>query len=199
MGWLIYNHVPASIRNEIERLCTWTSKAGRGHPLLICQRGTVWYAAVRSEPHAGRSEGMSGGGSFETDAAGGYVFAAVFLTTRQDGGWGYKDMDETMGPREAQAPAKLLDMLSPTTSAYALEWRQRCRDHAARQSRSLKEGDVIALDEPLRFTDGAERRTFRVSKERLSFNRRASTIFTCTESGARCRISNIRQRGWSLI
>lgn len=49
MGWLIYNHSPASIRDEIARLCTWESESGRGYPVHISQKGTVWYAAVRNE------------------------------------------------------------------------------------------------------------------------------------------------------
>lgn len=44
--------------------------------------------------------------------------------------------------------------------------------------RSLKSGDVIRLDEPLRFSDGAERQTFRISKERLPGANRATTVFT---------------------
>ena len=198
MGWLIYSHTPASIRDEIARLCTWGNDAGRAYPVHICQKGTVWYAAVRSEPAGGRKEtGKDSTGSYETDATGSYTFAAVFLTTRQDGGWGYKDMDETAGPREARAPIKLIDMLSPTTSEWAQKWRQKCRDNAVRTSRTLKPGDVIRLEEPLRFTDGSERQTFRVSVVRPTGALRNRTIFICIETGAACRISNIRQRNWT--
>lgn len=138
MGWLIYNHTPASIRDEIARLCTWESEAGRGYPVHISQKGYIWYAAVRVEPKEGRLlSGHDATGDYETDAAGSYTFAAVFLTSREGGKWGYKDMDETMGPNEAQAPAKLLDLLSPTASEWAQKWRQRCRDNAALASRRL--------------------------------------------------------------
>ena len=196
MGWLIYNDAPASIRDEIARLCTWESEAGRGYPVHISQKGNVWYAAVRNEITGGTRNGP---GDFERDAAGGYTFAAVFLTTRQGGGWGYKDMDETMGPNEAQAPLKLLDLLSPTTSEWALKWRQKCRDNAALTSRPLKPGDVIRLEQPLRFTDGSERQTFRVSTDKYPGARRSRTVFVCTETGVTCRISNIRQRNWTRI
>lgn len=71
MGWLIYNHVPSSIRDEIPRLCTWKSEKGRGYPVLISRKGEVWYAAVRSEPAAGRLDtGMEASGDFKTDAFG---------------------------------------------------------------------------------------------------------------------------------
>ena len=102
MGWLIYNQTPACIRDEIARLCTWDNETGRGFPVLISRKGSVWYAAVRSEPATGRLvSGTDASGSFETDATGGYTFAAVFLTRREGASWGYKDMDETAGPVEA--------------------------------------------------------------------------------------------------
>ncbi|MGR3391826.1 DUF6927 domain-containing protein [Sagittula sp.] len=200
MGWLIYNHTPASIRDEIARLCTWTNEDGRGFPVLISRKGSVWYAAVRSEPATGRLDsGTDASGSFQTDATGGYTYAAVFLTRRENGGWGYKDMDETAGPVEAEAPAKLLDLLSRTRNAHALDWRQRCRSHAARTGRRLKAGDVIRFAEVLRFTDGSEGRTFRVNKERFAGANRASTFFTCIETGRDCRISRVMSRDWTRI
>ena len=181
MGWLIYNHTPASIRDEIARLCTWESEAGRGYPVHISQKGNVWYAAVRVEPKEGRlPSGLDATGDYETDATGGYTFAAVFLTSRENGEWGYKSMDETMGPNAADAPLKLIDLLSPTTNEGARAWRQRCRDNAALASRSLKAGDVIRLDQPLRFTDGSERQTFRVSTDKYPGARRSRTVFVCT-------------------
>ena len=198
MGWLIYPDTPACIRDEIARLSTWDSDKGRGFPVLISRKGSVWYAAVRAEPAAGRLDsGRDPTGHFETDATGGYIFAAVFLTTTGKGEWGYKDMDETSGPNQAQAPAKLLDLLSPTSAEYALDWRQRCRDHAARNSRRMKPGDVICLATPLRFSDGAELQTFRVSKEKWGRSHR--TVFISTETGGRYSISNIMSRDWTRI
>ena len=66
-------------------------------------------------------------------------------------------------------------------------------------SRTLKPGDVIRLEQPLRFTDGTERQSFRVSIERYPGRRRSTTVFTCLETGAACRISNIRQRTWTRL
>jgi hypothetical protein len=42
--------------------------------------------------------------------------------------WGYKDVDETMGPTRCDFPASWLELLSPTTSQWALEWRARARE-----------------------------------------------------------------------
>lgn len=200
MGWLIYPEPPACIRDEIARLCTWDSEKGRGFPVLISRKGAVWYAAVRAEPAAGRLEtGLDPTGHFETDATGGYVFASVFLTTAGRGEWGYKDMDESSGPVESEAPAKLLDLLSPTTAKYALAWRKRCRNNAARNNRRLKPGDVIRFTAPLRFADGSEGQTFRVRKERFAGAKRAMTFFTCVETGKDCQIGRIMSRDWTRI
>lgn len=202
MGWLIYNQAPACIRDEIARLCSGEDEARKSHPILISKIGTVWYAAVRTETKTGRSEtGLCPFGDYVTDATGGYVFAAIFLTTSKGGDWGYKSMGETCGPADhaAHAPEKLLALLSETTSEYARNWRERCRKNAALQRRTLKHGDVIRLDEPLRFTDGTERQTFRVSKQIFAGRKRAETVFICTETGAMCRVSNIKQRSWTRI
>ena len=138
MGWLIYPPTPACIRDEIARLCAGEDDTRRSHAVLISQKGTVWYAAVRVEPKEGcLPSGLDTSGDYETDATGSYTFAAVFLTSREGGGWGYKSMDETMGPNAAQAPVRLIEFLSPTRNEWAREWRQRCRDNAALASRSL--------------------------------------------------------------
>ena len=38
--------------------------------------------------------------------------------------WGYKDIDETMGPYHIDFPASWLSLLSPINNPYALEWRK---------------------------------------------------------------------------
>ena len=49
--------------------------------------------------------------------------------------WGYKDVDETMGPCDTSFPEAWLDLLSHIESRYALDWRQAVRDRAARDRR----------------------------------------------------------------
>lgn len=41
--------------------------------------------------------------------------------------WGYKDVDESMGPNEISFPYTWLDLLTPTDSQYANEWRARVK------------------------------------------------------------------------
>ena len=66
------------------------------------------------------------------------VFAVVCLVDynphASDGYiFGYKDMTENMGPYESDCPEPILDLLTPTDSAYAAAWRERCRANAARR------------------------------------------------------------------
>lgn len=50
-------------------------------------------------------------------------------------GWGYKDVDETMGPYKLDFPVSWLDLLSPCDSEYAVEWRKKVRERAAEMAR----------------------------------------------------------------
>jgi hypothetical protein len=56
-------------------------------------------------------------------------------------------MDETMGPVESRCPERILDLLTPTDSEYANEWRARCRAfHAASKARpKIKVGMKLEL------------------------------------------------------
>ena len=54
------------------------------------------------------------------------VWALVVLTATDGREFGYKDMDETMGPGYYDCPIGILKLLSPTDNAYAKEWRKNC-------------------------------------------------------------------------
>jgi hypothetical protein len=69
------------------------------------------------------------------------VFALVVLVDRRNGQFGYKDMDEGMGPYESECPQRILDKLTPTQNSYALAWRARCRAyHTAAAAREVRAG-----------------------------------------------------------
>ena len=115
-------------RRECDRLLTWCrwdengNVISSGEVIKSAMVGSTYYAAVRNKD--------------------GLVWAAVFLTcgrTRHDGtAWGFKDMDETMGPHEDKCPVSILDLLSPTDSQWANEWRDRCRKNAAKAAERRK-------------------------------------------------------------
>lgn len=82
----------------------------------------------------------------------GTVFAIICLTRwvpKDRYNFGYKDMDEDMGPCEDYAPARILDQLTATDSENAQDWRERCRRNL--QLPRIRPGDVIRLDRPAHF------------------------------------------------
>ena len=87
--------------------------------------------------------------------------------------FGYKDIDEAMGPCEAGCPPPILDLLTPTENALALAWRETCRAAAPSASLSISKADGtfagsarrttrprlrngwrLVFDQPVTFTDG---------------------------------------------
>lgn len=194
MGWTTYYRAPADPTAEIARLCTFETDDRKAIPVKICKRGSTYYVAVRVVMKVPTDAERD----FPLDASNAYTFAAVFLTSRRVDAWGYKDMDETSGPCDSEAPAAILDLLSVTTNQYALAWRERCRKFAALRARRLEDGATIRLADPLQFTDGQTRDTFRVIIGNFG-SRRKETRFQCVHSGALCRISRFRTRAWEKI
>jgi hypothetical protein len=109
----------------------------------------TYYAAVEIVPTDGPREVIA-------------VVCLVRYNPRDTEGYvfGYKSMDETMGPCEAECPVAILDLLTPTTGDYAFAWRERCRAATARRAAvpKLRDGDLVVFTEPIRFTDGSEHR-----------------------------------------
>ena len=117
-------------RYECDRLCTWCRKDKHGNVissgdvLKSAMVGSTYYAAVKDKN--------------------GTVWGAIILTcgrTKWDGtAWGYKDMDETMGPCEDKCPASILALLTPTDNQTANEWRERCRKNIAKAAEIRRNG-----------------------------------------------------------
>ncbi len=201
MGWTFYMNRPACVASEINRLCTFATEEKSAAPIKACLVGSTWYVAVRVQMLGGAAEpgGRDPHDAYDLDATGAYTFAAVFLTRIDGGEWGYKDMDECMGPNEAEAPLSLLKLLSPTARDYAVGWRERCRKTAALKSRTVTDGDVIKLAEPITFTDNVARTTFKVEVERYPGVKRAKTVFRCLDTDVRCRIKGFTKLAWGKV
>ncbi|MDT0576382.1 hypothetical protein RM533_09300 [Croceicoccus sp. F390] len=113
-------------------------------------------------------------------AADGYIF-------------GYKDMDETVGPSEATCPRSVLALLSPTLHPFALDWRRRCYRLLALKERRVNDGDLIRFPEPMRFTDGSEHREFRIRREGKK------AVLTLTDGRGRFKISGLLERRFEIV
>lgn len=198
MGWLFYTDRRisghADEKAEIIRICTNDTETLTQSVSRISKVGSVWYVAVRSVP---KPDAIFSQTQYVTDADGGYTFAAVFLISYDQGCFGYKDMDETMGPVQARAPLGLLARLSPLADSecYAHGWRKKCKAWAALPSYS--EGDEIRLAAPIKITDGSMVQDVR----RTHYMRRGRrmTCYANLKTGGLIRLSKVSLAGSQLI
>jgi hypothetical protein len=198
MGWLFYTdrriHGHAQEKAEITRICTFENDTLSQSPVKLSKIGPVWYVAVKSQPKPGAVFSQT---QYVADAEGSYTFAAVFLVSYDQGCFGYKDMDETMGPVQARAPLGLLACLSDLTDpdCYAQGWRKKCSAWAAIPS--YLEGDEIQLAAPVKLSDGST-----VQDVRRTHYKRRDRHMTCyanLKTGALIRLSKQSLAGSVLI
>lgn len=148
MGWTTYNASYYKDNGQIDRKAEcdayfMKSNAGYYEVVKSVMVGSVYYAAVKKLKKAQRDES----GKLicvpipEKEQR---VFAAIFLTSVDMKSYyynfGYKDMDESEGPYESNCPASILKLLSPTTSKYAIAWRERCWENINKK----KEGNTLS-------------------------------------------------------
>lgn len=118
------------------------------------------------------------------------VFALVMPFSRYGDEFIVKEQDEGMGPYDASAPAKILDLLTPTDSEYANRWRESCRENLAKReaAKKVKRGDKVRFAAPLTFTSGAVESEFEFESHS-----------TFRARGSRFRISRWREREFELV
>lgn len=131
----------------------------------------------------------------------GEVIALVFLLDFNGDGhfpFGYKDMEESMGPCEDECPERILKLLTPTTSEYALGWRKRCwaRIEARKARPRLTHGCVIRLDHALEFSDGARLDTFHVE---MTGRRKNIPVFKRVPGASGRYRFNWREAAYTLV
>jgi hypothetical protein len=104
----------------------------------------------RTIAHSARSNRLWAVREYERDGKP-VRYIALYLLRGDRDGWGYKPMDETVGPCEKDCPLKFLDLASPDPSGYAKQWREEVRAyHAAQRAKralikALKPGSVLQL------------------------------------------------------
>lgn len=140
MGW-IFSTRPATKAAFVKQLLHEQFSDGRWELIDQSLRGNNLWTLVR--PSAEESG----------------PFIVLFRLQRQDGCWGYKDMDESMGPYYYDCPLGFLDR-APEPEGHnrnhggtGRTWRDHVRDyHASQRQRQPRPrvGDVIRLD-PVRF------------------------------------------------
>lgn len=128
MGWLYGWH-------NKEELVTHLLNQGENFRVLIHRvvGNHLWAGFERTVPVTGEK----------------ITFVCLFLMAggggRDENRWGYKDIDESMGPCELDCPLSVLDatpLHDPENSQYAVQWRERVRAYHAEMAdkRKLKSG-----------------------------------------------------------
>ena len=199
MGWTSYCD-PSRVQGyadekaEIKRLCTFENDTLSQGPLQMSKVGSTWYAAVKTTPRLGVSLLSNG---YTPDDDGSYTFAAVILVKYHERCFGYKAMDETMGPCESRAPISLLKKLSPLCKpdSYAHAWRARCHDFANIPKFAI--GDVIKLGSPIKTQDGNEIKTVR--KDFYMRRGKKMPVYIDIDTGNRWRLEKVRFAGATLV
>jgi len=64
------------------------------------------------------------------------------LLGKNDGDWGYKGMDESMGPYYYSCPLPYLDMVPQVADA---NWREKVREYHRKQARTFTVGETITF------------------------------------------------------
>jgi len=179
MGWT-YFEKPMNVKQWFENHLTWESEAVSNRCLKSAVKFKEAYAAVETiNKTTGKRE----------------VWAAVFLlnyTRDSYYNFGYKDMEESMGPGYYNCPASILDLLTETESDYANNWREKCRKRSSKPK--LKVGAVIEFKEPLSFT-GWSASVF----EKVKYGRKRNIFRAVDGGGSLVRIqSSTLNREYSL-
>lgn len=184
MGWTTtHRHDWESEDDIIRRVFSGTNEHGRWEVLDLAWVGTTAYLAVRRTLPGGEE----------------YVFAGVALTARyakDHYNFGYKDMDESVGPSAADCPARILKALSPLDPAdpknrSAIDWRARCQANLDRRNalRRLKHGQVMFLPGGALFKGSDERQHYFVV-QKLGSRR----FFYALGAGFHCRLRGATAR-----
>ena len=116
MGWT-YSHKPKwqTVQSFLEERFNCVNESG-SWKILKC-KSSIREAYIALEViHTGQPRRVVG------------VVCLLGYDKKSHYNFGYKDMDEGMGPYSYNCPAEILDMLTPTDNEYALKWREKCRE-----------------------------------------------------------------------
>lgn len=165
MGWT-YCYVPKGTSLDFfKKMLTWETENSKNEFVKGAFASfKEFYAAVKT-----------------TDKATGrtytWAFVAMVNYTKGDYNFGYKDMEETMGPNIANCPKSILTLLSPleetienrkkdSSYGWAKAWRVRCWENVFQReaTNKLEDGVIIRFENPFRFTNGDSVQTFQLRK-----------------------------------
>lgn len=211
MGWS-YGPKPGNVKQYLMDLYTWNGEfcTSRALACRIVQLRTAYLAVERMHTATNTRR----------------VWAAVVLLDYRptdEYGFGYKDIDETMGPYDAACPEDILRLLTPLPAAQvytcvsadrwerdyrdqAKQWRRRCW-HLIRcraESATIKPGDRLRFNDALTISRLGRVDTFDYVGSVPRFGRTVRNVFRPVSNGTAVlasdvRIPDWRTRGWIRI
>lgn len=162
MGWTYYHKDHGrTAADEVRDHLTWESDISsyRALDVAVVKLRTAYAAVEQITKATGERK----------------VWAAVFLlgyAPNDEYNFGYKDMDESMGPCECDCPERILNLLTdPPLNEWAAQWRERCRANLAKRQATrglVKTGHTYELARSLSMRDGATLSIVTVVKRRGS-------------------------------
>jgi hypothetical protein len=78
-------------------------------------------------------------------------FIQLCILSKIAAGWGYKPIEESMGPYACSCPLKFLDMVPEPVGVYAGDFRKRVREYHARRNQKLSVGQIVKLTNGLNY------------------------------------------------
>ena len=154
MSWTSYHakyYKGSKIDRKAECDSYFTEGLNKGHYKIekSIVKGSVYYAAIRDlVKRVGSKEGENIYEPLPESEQN--VWAMVMLTSVDMKDWfnfAYKEIHEDMGPAYVDCPDSILNLLSPTESKWALEWREKCgkRNAARKELQKLPLGATIKV------------------------------------------------------
>lgn len=153
----------------------------------------------------------------ETGAVRGVIGIACLTSWRPNAefNFGYKDMDETMGPGIANCPKRIFDLLTPVeqlcadgvyhigrSAVWARQWRRRVAKRLAEKSArpALRRGMVLTFEPPIRFSWGPPYGKLRcVDAKRRHFTTDLDRPISSVEANFRLHRSTINRALLALV
>ena len=161
MGWTSYHathYKKGAVDRKAECDAYFMEGLNRGwyDILKSSMVGSVYYAAVKPLKKYSYNDENSEKVIVDIPINEQQVFGAVFLTSTDSKSYfnfSYKDMDETVGPCYYDCPKGILDLLTPTDSEWANNWRTKCREKLEKKKNpnalsKLPVGSIIQITMP---------------------------------------------------
>jgi len=121
MGWLFLHEcrTKADVRDHLLKDLSRSDERAERRVLKHCTVGNHLWLAFECVP---------------TDPANKPIRVVILaLLAKDQGRWGYKDMDETMGPYYFDCPKSVIKAAGPTDNEHALKWRAQVDEHHKRK------------------------------------------------------------------